>query len=201
MMMTTIKSLKHKQSIQILFFGLLLLNILGCEEESQEPQLEIIAGSELYQILSVTDSTYTVTNQSRGSVSFIQEDSIVSMTIQLTGFAPNSIHAVHLHHGTCEQPKHHWNAGSDESYCNQRSINVPWGKPYAGDVGNVSIGYDGTGSFSLKTDLWRIGSDDSNDILGLQVIVHEGYEDFTTECDPFHNHTHTNAKIACGIIL
>jgi Cu-Zn family superoxide dismutase len=123
------------------------------------------------------------------------------MFISLEGFAPNTIHAVHMHHGSCEQPKHHWNAGSEENFCNRRSLNVPWAKPYAGDVGNVSVGYDGTGSLTIKTNLWSIGSNDEKDILGLQVIVHEGYEDFTSECDPNHDHIHENDKLACGTIL
>lgn len=151
-----------------------------------------------------TDSTYTLSSESRGEVLIFQEDSVVTMTINLVGFLPNTVHAVHIHAGNCEQPGSHWNMNqpTTERFCNTRSLNLPWAKPLAGDVGNVSVGYDGSGSFTLQTDLWRINSLDDRDIVGYPIVIHEKYIDFTDECDPFHDHLHVhdNPKQACGTI-
>lgn len=184
---------------------IILVTFVSCDENETSPEetYDAIAAASLFQILSETDSTYVQTSEARGEVTVYQIDSIVTMTIDLIGFPANTTHAVHMHHGTCEQPKHHWNAGSEEEFCNQNSLGIPWAKPFAGDFGNISVGYDGSGSLTIKTDLWRLATGDDRDILGLQVVIHEEYEDFIGECDPSHTHghTHTNNKVACGTIL
>ena len=183
----------------------LLLLLVSCKEDTQTPdQPDTTATAYLYGMLSVTDSTYLVGEAPYGQATFSQKDSVVTITIALEHFPPNTIHAVHLHQGGCEMPGMHWNLGEPMTtrFCNETSLGIPWAKPMAGDVGNVSVSYDGSGVFTIKTDLWRLGSQDHRDILGLSIIIHEAYEDFITECDPSHthNHTHPNAKVACGII-
>lgn len=199
--MIILMTMKIKKK-SFLWLLLITLTFFGCNEKDLET-VDQEAFAELFQIVSETDSTYIQTSEPRGQVTVSQTDLIVTMTIDLEGFAPNTIHAVHLHHGSCEQPKHHWNAGSTEKYCNEKSLGIPWAKPFAGDFGNVSVGYDGTGSLTIKTDLWSLASGDDSDIMGLQVVIHDKHEDFTGECDPSHTHTHShpNTKIACGKIL
>jgi Cu-Zn family superoxide dismutase len=200
-MMTIIKR-KINFSIFVCSFSAILL-LLACTDKDDPTLPEVTASGELFQIISDTDSTYLTTSNRRGNIYVEQMDSIVTMTINLTGFTPNTVHAIHMHHGSCAQPKHHWNAGSTESFCNEKSLGYIWSKPFAGDVGNLSVGYDSTGTMTISTDLWRLGSGDQRDILGLQVVIHENMEDFSGECDPMHGggHTHFNAKIACGTIL
>lgn len=158
----------------------------------------------LTSIHQETDNTYQIGNSPKGQIFISQDDSIVVFEIHLENFAPNTIHAVHLHMGTCQEPGMHWNQGKEMTtlFCNERSLGIPWAKPKAGDVGNVSVGYDGTGSLTLKTDLWRLNSLNDLDIVGKVVVIHDTFEDFTMECDPNHdhNHGHTNPKVACGTI-
>lgn len=187
------------------FLSLLLLGSCKVDPTILEA-LRVTARADFYAMLSDIDTTFSVDQQIYfGSATFIQEDSFVTLTIDLEHFSPNSIHAVHLHEGTCPQPGAHWNQGREmtDRFCNTRSLGLPWAKPMAGDVGNVSVGYDGTGSLTIKTDLWRLNSSDSLDIAGKVIVVHENFEDFASECNPLHghNHPHANAKIACGTIL
>lgn len=174
----------------------------GCKEDPIAEK--ITASASLSGMLSITDTTYQLNEEAYGTALFTQEDSVVTLSIHLENFPPNTFHAVHLHEGSCEQPGMHWNQGFDVTtrFCNTRSIGIPWAKPMAGDVGNISVGYDGTGILILDTDLWRLGSGDHRDILGKTIVVHDTFEDFPTECDPSHghNHPHANAKIACGTI-
>ena len=127
---------------------------------------------------------------------------IVTATVKLDHQGPGTIRAIHLHDGTCEAPGMHWNMGGTTSFCSIEDMNGPWGKPFAGDLGNVLIGEDGTGAFTLKTNLWSIGTGDSTDINGKIVIAHYNMSDFIMECDPMHipDHTHTNPKLGCGMI-
>lgn len=207
--MTQGKMTKKTKIINTSFWGssLLAILLLACNEENPTPQEAIYptATTTFYGLLQDTDSTYILDESSTyGKATFIQKDSTVELYIQLENFPPNSIHSVHIHIGSCEYPMMHWNQGQDMStyFCNERSLGIPWAKPMAGDVGNVSVGYDGSGIFLLQTDFWRLGSQNQLDILSRSIVVHETSDDFTLECDPLHghNHPHTNAKIACGII-
>ncbi len=198
-------SLIHHSLIHIGLISIALCAaLLGCKEDEIEDRT-IQAEAILTSVHSITDSTYVVGDQPYGQVQLLQnEDSIVVIEIFLENFNPNTLHSVHIHAGSCEQPGMHWNQGYDmmTSFCTTTSMGIPWTKPRAGDVGNVSVGYDGSGYFSIQTDLWKLGSLDYQDILGLSIVVHETHDDFVGECDPnhTHDHTHTNAKVACGTI-
>jgi len=187
-----------------LVLALSLLTALSSCSEDEPDRVTKAAKVNLNTIDLFGGGVYTLSAEVKGEINFTQQDSIVTMTVSLSGFPPNGVHVVHIHEGTCEEPALHWNIGvpHSEKFCNERSLGIPWGKPLAGDVGNVTVGDDGTGFFSLKTDLWRIASGDARDVLGKIVVIHEGSEDFTMECDPNHDHVHThiNPKIACGMV-
>ncbi|HCX22024.1 MAG: hypothetical protein CMB80_29050 [Flammeovirgaceae bacterium] len=180
-----------------------LLSLQACSDETEDSTLR--AQAILTSIHADTDSTFLIGDQSYGIVDFFQsEDSIVTIEIYLENFPPNTIHSVHMHSGPCTQPGMHWNQGFDMTtyFCTESSLGLPWAKPRAGDVGNVSVGYDGSGIFTLKTDIWKLASGNSLDIIDLSIVIHEMQDDFVGECDPSHDHTHThaNAKVACGSI-
>jgi Cu-Zn family superoxide dismutase len=182
---------------------LLLTSLISCSDDETLDKLKEAKVS-LNGVSLFGGGVYTISPEKKGEIIFTQSDSIVTITINLEGFTPNSVHAVHIHEGTCEEPGLHWNLGvpHKETFCNTRSLGIPWSKPLAGDVGNVSVGQEGFGTFTLKTDLWRIGSGDDRDVLGKVVVVHDDYEDFIEECDPSHGHVHShvNTKIACGMV-
>ena len=203
----TKKSNHTSQLIYTLTFSISIIlctTLLSCSDENIEDRT-VKAEAILTSIYADTDSTFVIGEEPYGKIDFIQdEDSVVTIDIYLENFPPNSIHSVHIHSGSCSQPGMHWNLGQDMMtyFCTEESLGIPWNKPRAGDVGNVSVSYDGTGFFSLKTDLWKLATLDSRDIIGLSIIVHDTQDDFIGECEPSHDHTHThpNAKVACGSI-
>ena len=84
------------------------------------------------------------------------------------------VHAVHIHEsGDCSSPDGksaggHWNP-----------TDVPhgkWGEGefHLGDIGNMTVGEDGTGKIELTTDQWEMGTGSIRDIVGKGIIVHAG---------------------------
>jgi superoxide dismutase, Cu-Zn family len=137
-----------------------------------------------------------------GDARLLQEGGIVTLTVELYNLPPGGQHALHLHEGSCEDPGMHWNGGGSEKHCSTPSMGTPWGRPYLGDIGNITIGQDGKGSLSLSTNLWALGDGSPLDVLGKVLMVHGEPEDFALECDPNHmNHPHTNPRMACGQVF
>ncbi|AHM63245.1 Cu/Zn superoxide dismutase [Flammeovirgaceae bacterium 311] len=182
-----------KNACSVLFLSLVMLG--ACNKETPpEPK----APSAMADIYSLDNSS---TPALVGTALFDQQDGIVTLNLKVSGLAAGGSHAVHLHEGSCENPGMHWNGGSSDSYCQVPSLSEAWGRPYLGDVGNIEIGADGSGTLSLRTNLWAIGDGSPLDITGKMIMLHEQPEDFMMECDPNHqNHPHNNPKIACGPI-
>lgn len=150
------------------------------------------------KIFSLEDSTLQI-----GSFYAIYSNGVTSATVSLSDMPAGSVHAVHLHDGVCgDTIGGHWNRGEDKSFCTELSMGVEWGKPYAGDFGNIYIDNYGNGSLNISTDLWSVGTGDYTDITNKLVIVHALGSDFALECDPTHvpDHPHLNPKIGCGLI-
>lgn len=187
-------------------FAVLLVALVfnGCSSDdgpAEEPEL---VGTVIFErITEVSDGVYERADEVVGSAQILATSTTVTLNISLREMTTSSAKAVHIHQGTVEAPGRHWNAGSFITACNERSLGEVWARPKLGDVGNVEIGSDGSGTFSLTTDLWSIGTGEANDILGLPIIIHEEAEDFLLECDPEHTHDlpHMNPKIAGGTIL
>lgn len=132
-----------------------------------------------------------------GTVTFKEKDGIVSMTANMTGLTEGE-HAIHIHEkADCSSPDGkstggHWN---------------PTGQPHGkwkaetgyhkGDIGNFKVAADGQGVVSLTTDEWCIGcGDDTKDITGKAVIVHQGTDDFTSQPSGA-----AGARVSCAGII
>jgi Cu-Zn family superoxide dismutase len=109
-----------------------------------------------------------------------QQKDVINLSLKLVN-APEGKHAVHLHEfGDCtaedaSSAGAHWNPTGAE--------HGPWGSPsfHLGDVGNIPVYPDGTGSLQIVTKRWTLGTGESNDIVGKALIVHELEDDFVTQ--------------------
>jgi Cu-Zn family superoxide dismutase len=119
----------------------------------------------------------------------------VTLMVELRG-APAGEHAVHIHEiGDCSSDDGksaggHWNpAGVDHGQ---------WGEDvhHLGDIGNLLVGEDGTGSLTMTTDRWMIGDGSTNDVVGHAIIVHAGVDDFVTQPTGA-----AGGRISCGVIV
>lgn len=136
-------------------------------------------------------------SQGSGKVSFTQKGDIVMFEAFVEGLSPG-MHAIHIHESSdCSSADGksaggHWNPTFQD--------HGKWGSPsgyHKGDIGNFKVDEDGTGSISMQTDQWCIGcDDDTKNIIGKSIIVHQGVDDFTSQ--PSGD---AGARIQCGGII
>jgi Cu-Zn family superoxide dismutase len=122
----------------------------------------------------------------------------VSMRIQVTGLTPGlhglAIHAV----GRCDLPRFTSAGPHFNPFGKKHGARNPQG-PHAGDLGNISVGADGSGQLQLTDPLVTLAPEENNSLLlpiGTSLVVHADPDDETT--DPDGN---AGGRVACGAIV
>lgn len=193
------------KKVQISTLAILLITAFSCKEakkeaeetseEVEETVEEVVATMEP-QVITFTMEPKSDSNVS-GEVVFTEEDGEVIMRATFMGLEEGE-HAIHLHEkADCSSDDGtstggHWNPtfephgkwGAEEGY-------------HKGDIGNFTADADGNATVEFSTDEWCIGcEDDTKNILGKAVIVHQGVDDYTSQPSGA-----AGARIACtGII-
>jgi len=185
-----------KASIFILIMTLVFT--VACKGEKEKTPISIefeVENTEAKQV-SITlesKSNSTVT----GSVSFTQDGDLVTMVATMSGLS-EGIHAIHLHEkADCSSDDGkstggHWNPTAQP--------HGKWGATegfHQGDIGNFEADADGNGSITFTSNTWCIGcGDDTKDIIGKAIIVHEGTDDFTSQPSGA-----AGSRVSCGGVI
>ncbi len=128
-----------------------------------------------------------------GTATFTRTASGVSLMLAVTG-APVGQHGVHLHAlGDCSAADAlsaggHWNPDNAQH-------GAPGATSHLGDLGNLTVAADGTGTLTVASTAWRIGDGSIYDVIGKSVIIHLNVDDLTTQ--PAGN---AGSRIGCGVI-
>jgi superoxide dismutase, Cu-Zn family len=132
-----------------------------------------------------------------GNAIFEQEGSIVTMIATLSGLSEGT-HALHLHQkADCSSDDGkssggHWNPTAQP--------HGEWGAAegfHLGDIGNFEADASGNGTVSFETNKWCLGcGDESKDILGKAIIVHEGTDDYTSQPSGA-----AGTRVSCGGVI
>lgn len=151
------------------------------KEMTQEPAMTKEAMNSDVKVIKIALEPKSGSNVT-GNITFTQENGSVTMVANMEGLTEGT-HAIHIHEKSdCSSPDGksaggHWNPTNQP--------HGKWGAPegyHKGDIGNFTAGADGKGSITFTTDEWCIGcGDETKDILGKGVIVHEGADDFTSQ--------------------
>ena len=136
-------------------------------------------------------------SKAEGSVVFTQENGEVKMTAVFSGLNPGT-HAIHLHENADCSAADGTSAGGHWNPTNQKHGKWDDAEGYhRGDIGNFEADDNGNGTITFTTDEWCIGCDDDTmNIIGKGIIVHEGADDFTSQ--PSGD---AGARVACGGII
>lgn len=117
-----------------------------------------------------------------GLATFTEIDGKVTLKLSIAHAAPGT-HGVHLHDGgdcsTGDQTNvagGHWNPTGQ--------AHGPWGSAafHRGDIGNMTVGSDSTGTLEFTTDLWAVGGTDNNkNIINHAILFHQDKDDFISQ--------------------
>ena len=167
------------------------LPLTVCKEakkETKEATQEIEAETKEVVDLKVSTEKIRFTMESKsgsdvkGDVTFTEIDGKVTMLAELTGLTEGE-HAIHIHEkADCSSDDGkssggHWNPtfkahakwGTEEGY-------------HKGDIGNFTADATGNATIEFSTEEWCIGcDDDTKNIIGKAVIVHQGVDDYTSQ--------------------
>lgn len=174
-----------------LCMALLALSVGACggdDEGSADagPADAAAATTASVQIQPSTGQTIT------GSGDFTVSAGAVSFTMTLAS-APAGVHGAHIHAvGDCGMDGmnagDHWNPEASDH-------GMPGAEPsHFGDMGNMTVAADGTGTLTISKPEWKIGDGSTSDVVGKAVIVHAGADDFG---QPLGN---AGARIGCGVV-
>ena len=188
-MKTRLMSISIK-SISFLLIGISIL-LVGCDRMPQQTGILPSADGKQADTMigSLGDSGVT------GMAVFTQNGDQITFTAEIQGASPG-LHAIHIHaYGDCSAPDGksaggHWNPTDVE--------HGKWGEGefHLGDIGNITVGEDGTGSITLTTDLWEIGTGSDIDVVGKSIIIHADADDFVSQPSGA-----AGARIGCGVIV
>jgi len=116
-----------------------------------------------------------------GTATFTEKNGKVTFLAKISGLTPG-VHAIHIHEKSdCtaadgSSAGGHWNPTFKK--------HGKWGveEYHKGDIGNFTADAQGNGTITLTTDEWCIGcEDESKNVLGKGLIVHQGADDFKTQ--------------------
>lgn len=190
-----------KASIFIL--ALTLVFAVSCKSDKKQTETStenVVEKTEATtpQVKKVSVSLESKSNSEvTGNIVFKEEGEIVTMVAIISGLSEGN-HAIHLHEkADCSSDDGkssggHWNPTAQP--------HGKWGATegfHQGDIGNFVADADGNGSITFSTDKWCIGcGDETKDIIGKAVIVHEGTDDFTSQPSGA-----AGTRVSCGGVI
>jgi Cu-Zn family superoxide dismutase len=193
------------KKIGILVTIVALIAFVGCKENKSDKEETVV--EEVEEIVNIepeiVEKKISLILESKsgssaaGKVSFTEENGMVKMSAKISGLTPG-MHAIHIHEkADCSSPDGkssggHWNPTKVQ--------HGAWGDEagyHKGDIGNFEADENGVGTVSMETNEWCIGcGDESKDILGKAIIVHQGVDDFKTQ--PTGD---AGGRVSCGGII
>lgn len=141
---------------------------------------------------SLLNGHATLTDEATGEET---DEGALAVSIQVSG-APPGKHGIHIHQfGDCSDTGKaaggHYNPdGVSHGYLPDDGLT----KAHAGDLGNIEIGQDGTGTLELTIPGLSVG-DGPYTVAGRAIILHEKVDDFG---QPTGN---AGGRIGCGTIV
>ena len=185
-----------------LVFSLILFAACGSqkkeeatEETMEEPQEEAMVeeapkAMAMAAISSASGSTLS------GEANFTDNgDGTVTMELSVKGATPGT-HALHLHAmGDCSAADAtsaggHWNPAEVDH--GKRGETPMF---HAGDIDNLEVGEDSTGTLSMTVKGWTVGGADSTNVIGKAIIIHGGADDFTSQPAGA-----AGPRVGCGVV-
>jgi Cu-Zn family superoxide dismutase len=112
-----------------------------------------------------------------GTAKFTEHDGVVTMAVTFTA-APVGTRGIHIHQmpacgneGMDAGP--HW----DDDNTAADNHHLPPAAGHLGDMGNITIAADGTGTLTFSNPAWTLGDGAATDIVPHAIILHQMMDD------------------------
>lgn len=170
----------------IVSFAIIAALIIGCKSSTKSNDAKNLT------VTLEPKSNSTVT----GTATFTEKNGKVTFTAKIAGLQPG-VHAIHIHEKSDCTAADGSSAGGHWNPTFKKHGKWGAGEYHKGDIGNFTADANGNGTITMTTDEWAIGGDDeTKNILGKGLIVHQGADDFTTQ--PTGN---AGGRVACAGII
>jgi Cu-Zn family superoxide dismutase len=185
--------IRQKSAFIVLIGVLVLVGCGGKEEAAPEPEVMEEPAAEPMEMASAGHHAMA---SLQSNIHFEQASDTGSVTIvaEVQG-APGGSHGLHIHEtGDCSS------ADFKSAGGHFNPAGVPHAGPddaerHSGDLGNIEVGEDGSGSVTLTSDIITLADGQLTSIGGLAVILHEGTDDLVSQPTGA-----AGGRIGCGII-
>lgn len=129
-----------------------------------------------------------------GTATFGMSDGAVSITIMVTA-GPTGEHGMHIHQEPAcgmagADAGGHWDGTATAGDATTHGL--PGSASHLGDLGNITIAADGTGTLTKSNSGWKLGDGSLADVVGHSIIFHASPDDGTMPS--------AGARVGCGII-
>lgn len=129
-----------------------------------------------------------------GSVEFSATADGVHISARVSGLAGAGSHGFHVHEvGDCSAPDF-TSAGGHFNPTEAIHGGPEDPEHHAGDLGNIEVGEDGTGTLHANSSMLTLG-EGPNSVIGRAVILHEGTDDFASQPTGA-----AGGRLACGVV-
>ena len=190
----------------MLFIMVFTLGLVSCKSDKKTDTDEpTVDETEMQSTTAETEAPKKITialepksgSTAEGNVVFTEENGSVKMTAVLSGLKPGT-HAIHIHENADCSADDGTSAGGHWNPTHEK--HGKWGDAegyHRGDIGNFEADDSGNGTITMTTDEWYIDCvDDTKNIVGKGIIVHEGADDFTSQ--PSGD---SGSRVSCGGII
>lgn len=162
-------------------------------EDMTETDLDLASAEKVIHLTMEAKSDSGV----HGEATFTERDGKVHLEAKFSNMTPG-VHAIHIHENADCSSDDGSSAGGHWNPTHQQ--HGKWGDAegyHKGDIGNFEVNEDGIGGVTFSTDEWCIGcEDETKNIVGKSLIVHESPDDFVTQ--PTGN---AGGRVSCGGII
>jgi Cu-Zn family superoxide dismutase len=175
---------------------------VSCGSEKKEESEDESTNEEATEEVEVTKSEAMAVispaseSKMKGSANFADNgDGTVTLNVMVSSATPGE-HALHLHqNGDCSAPDAtsaggHWNPADTEH--GKRMDGMAF---HAGDIDNLTVGEDSTGTLEMIVKGWSVGGSDSTNVIGRAIIIHALADDFESQPSGA-----AGTRVACGVV-
>jgi len=185
----------------VALLGIFVLVILGCgggEEKAQPaPKAEGTKAEAPTEVIQAEATLIDPQGNEVGHATLEETAKGVKINLTVQNLPPGE-HAFHIHEkAACDAPDFETAGGHFNPFNKEHGLDNPKG-PHAGDLPNITIGQDGSGTYEIMAPLVTLKAGEKNSLFhpgGTALMIHKKPDDMVT--DPAGA---AGARIACGLI-